>query len=148
MSCASPSAARSTSMSRAASIVVTCETMPSAPPSVLATHPAQKSSRPSTTSPISSSSSGTGSAWRNASICSSERQSTGADSPVPRGSKPTTSKWSVSGDRKTWPACSAYDVPGAPGPPGLTTSEPTRSDGSSAESRSTSSSMVAPPGSA
>ena len=53
-------------------------------------------------------------------------QSTGSESPVPRGSKPTMSKSSRSTSRNANDEFSAYDVPGAPGPPGLTTSEPTR----------------------
>ena len=44
------------------------------------------------------------------------RQSTGADVPVPRGSKPTTSKRSA---RTVPSAASAVDSPEAPGPPGL-----------------------------
>ena len=94
-------------MSRAASMVVTWATTPSAPPGLLAVQPSQNSVSPSTTSAVSWASSGTGSAWRKESICSSDRQSTGEESPVPRGSKPTTSKWSVSADRKTWLDCSA-----------------------------------------
>ena len=42
--------------------------------------------------------------------------------------------------------CSAYDVPGAPGPPGLTTSEPTRSPGFEAGRLSSASSIVSPSG--
>ncbi len=52
--------------------------------------------------------------------------STGADSPTPRGSKPTTSnRFSTSVGRLS-PSPIAASAPEAPGPPGLTTSEPIR----------------------
>ena len=52
--------------------------------------------------------------------------STGADSPTPRGSKPTTSnRFSTSVGRLS-PSPTAASAPEPPGPPGLTTSEPIR----------------------
>ena len=72
------------------------------------------------------------------------RQFTGALSPVPRGSKPTMSKCSSNGSPNHVLPPAAYDVPAAPGPPGLTTSDPMRDP--EAGTRSTASRIERPPG--
>ena len=74
-------------MSRAVSTVVTCPTISPE----FCSQASKKSSSPPTTAATSASVSGAGSAARNSSIPSSDRQSTGAEEPVPRGSKPTMS---------------------------------------------------------
>ena len=57
----------------------------------------------------------------------SSTQSTGLELPVPRGSQPTMSKWSSRSSLKARVAWSTSDVPGTPGPPGFTSSDPMRS---------------------
>jgi hypothetical protein len=76
--------------------------------------------------------SGSGSEAMNASSSLSERQSTGVLAPTPRGSKPTMSKLSSSLSPNTELEFSTYCTPEPPGPPGLTSNEPTRLSASSA----------------
>ena len=68
--------------------------------------------------------SGVGSVPRKSSRAPSLRQSIGADSPTPRGSKPTMSKDERTARPTMKSADLAYCTPDPPGPPGLTTSEP------------------------
>ena len=89
-------------MSRAASMVVTCATTPSAPPSGRwrRSRPrSRRGRRRPRRSPRRRPGPGRPGGTRPSR--SSERQSTGADAPVPRGSNPTMSKWSVRADRNT-----------------------------------------------
>ena len=70
--------------------------------------------------------SGRGSAAASSSFRGSGRHSTGVDSPTPRGSKPTRSnRWRTSVGMVSARLIAA-SAPEAPGPPGLTSSEPIR----------------------
>ena len=68
--------------------------------------------------------------------------------PTPRGSKPTRSNRSRSAAGMVDAIPVRKDTPGAPGPPGLNTSEPMRWRGSRARFRITARSMVGPAGAA
>ncbi len=72
--------------------------------------------------------------------------SAGSLAAVPRGSKPTMSNRASTAAGNSLRAPSAYCTPEPPGPPGLTTSAPTRWDGSLAGSLITGSENRRPPG--
>ena len=70
---------------------------------------------------------GSGSAPKYASRSASAVQRTGAERPTPLGSKPTRSNRRVTSTGMAEASCTAVSTPEAPGPPGLTTTEPIRS---------------------
>ncbi len=82
----------------------------------------------------------------NLSICGAVTQVTGLLAPTPRGSKPTMSNESRMVWLKTFLADLAKSTPEAPGPPGFTSSEPMRLDGSAAGSLISLSEMRSPAG--
>ena len=132
---ASPSAARSTSMSRAASMVVTCADQ--ARRSCRRSPGRTPRGRPASSAPPRASS-GSGSAGQERVELARRRGSRPGRTRrcrAGRSRRCRSRRGSASPERGA--ACSAYDVPGAPGPPGLTTSEPIRASGSSAGSLST-----------
>ncbi|OPZ53643.1 MAG: hypothetical protein BWY91_01886 [bacterium ADurb.BinA028] len=85
-------------MSLAASTVETCAS--NAPPRAL--HPSASALAPLTKACSSARSSGVGSIPRKASRPASSRQSIGAESPTPRGSKPTMSYAARTGAPTIW----------------------------------------------
>ena len=73
-------------------------------------------------------------------------QVTGLLRSTPRGSYETMSKRSSSSGVSTDNSLGRSSMPDVPGPPGLMTSDPMRSDGTSAGCRATAISMVGPSG--
>ena len=90
---------------------------------------------------------GRGSAATIRSFRSSEMHSTGVERPTPRGSKPTMSNRCSTSRGRVRARPIAASAPEAPGPPGLTTSEPIRSVCPAITTRTRNSGRVAPSGS-